>query len=107
MAAIAEAYKNSIMVSKFPACVLFVSLPADHVDVNVHPAKIEVRFQNEKEIFESVYFAIKDALSKDHTRPSFQLSVQPKPPVEEVAVKQLVLEPKITVPPVQSQVFCF
>lgn len=62
--AMEEAYKNSIMVGKFPACVLNLTLPLSQVDVNVHPAKIEVRFVNEKMVFDGVYFAIKSALSR-------------------------------------------
>lgn len=57
-----EAYQNSMMVGKFPACVLNLEIPPQIVDVNVHPAKIEVRFSDEKLIFDSVYFAVKNAL---------------------------------------------
>ncbi len=62
MAALEQAYKGSIMVGKFPACVLCIDLPAETVDVNVHPAKIEVRFVNEKPIFDAVYHGVKSAL---------------------------------------------
>jgi DNA mismatch repair protein MutL len=62
--AIEEAYKNSIMIGKFPACVLNIDVPATDVDVNVHPAKTEVRFVNERAVFDSVYFAIKSALAQ-------------------------------------------
>lgn len=64
MAALEEAYKNAMMVGKFPACVLKVSLDCSLVDVNVHPAKVEVRFVEEKAVFEAVYFAVKTALSQ-------------------------------------------
>lgn len=57
-----EAYKNSIMTGKFPACVLNIEVPPNVVDVNVHPAKIEVKFSDEKMIFDSIYFAVKNAL---------------------------------------------
>ena len=57
-----EAYKNQIMTGKFPACVLNLTLSPDKIDVNVHPAKIEVRFSDEKLIFDAVYFAVKNAL---------------------------------------------
>ena len=63
-AALEEAYKNKIMTGRFPACVLNVGIVARSVDVNVHPAKIEVRFANEKPIFSAVFFAVKTALSK-------------------------------------------
>ncbi len=62
MHAIDEAYANVIMTGKVPACVLMITLPPDIVDVNVHPTKIEVRFSNEKLVYESVYFAAKNAL---------------------------------------------
>ena len=62
MAALEEAFKGSIMVGKFPGCVLNIEMPPQAVDVNVHPAKIEVRFQNEKDIFDLVYYGVKSAL---------------------------------------------
>ncbi len=62
MHAIDEAYANILMTGKVAACVLMIDLPPDIVDVNVHPTKIEVRFSNEKLIYDSVYFAIKNAL---------------------------------------------
>lgn len=62
MAALEEAYKGSIMTGKFPACVLNISVPYAFVDVNVHPAKTEVRFANEKEVFGAVYYAAKTAV---------------------------------------------
>lgn len=57
-----EAYKNLVMVGKYPACVLMLDLSPMTVDVNVHPAKAEVRFSNEKTVFNCVYFAVKNAL---------------------------------------------
>ncbi len=66
MVALEEGYKSAIMVGKFPGCVLNLTLPYDTVDVNVHPAKIEVRFSDEKAIFELVYFAIKNAINKNN-----------------------------------------
>lgn len=62
MAALEEAYKSSIMTGKFPACVLNVQIPFNTVDVNVHPAKIEVRFSNERPVFDAVYRGCKEAL---------------------------------------------
>lgn len=61
-AALSEAYKNSIMVGKFPYCVLNIITAPGLVDVNVHPAKIEVRFANERTVFSAVYYAAKNAL---------------------------------------------
>ncbi|EEG29925.1 DNA mismatch repair domain protein [[Clostridium] methylpentosum DSM 5476] len=62
--ALEEAYKGSIMVGKFPACVLNLELPFEMVDVNVHPSKIEVRFTDERAVFEAVYFAVKSAIAQ-------------------------------------------
>ncbi len=63
-AAMENAYKNSVMVGKFPAGVLFIELPPSQVDVNVHPSKIEVRFSDERSIFDAVYHGVKSALNE-------------------------------------------
>ncbi len=75
-AAINESYKNSIMVGRYPACVLFLKTAPELVDVNVHPAKTEVRFSNEKAIFDAVYYAVKSTLSNDVSR--VQAQIKPK-----------------------------
>lgn len=62
LAALEQAYKNSIMVGRFPACVLNMTVNTALVDVNVHPAKIEVRFANEKPVFDLVYYGVKTAI---------------------------------------------
>ena len=62
MVALERAYKGVMMVGRFPTCVLFVDLPEETVDVNVHPAKIEVRFVNEKPVFDAVYYGVRSAL---------------------------------------------
>lgn len=62
MAALEQAYRNSIMVGRFPGCVLNIECNSSFVDVNVHPAKIEVRFANEKPVFELVYYGVKNAI---------------------------------------------
>ena len=59
-----NAYKNSVMVGKFPGGVLFITLPPELVDVNVHPSKIEVRFSDERAIFDAVYHSVKTALNE-------------------------------------------
>ena len=64
-AAIGEAYKNTLMTGKFPFCVLSVKINAHLVDVNVHPTKMEVRFSDDRKIFDAVYWACKNALQKD------------------------------------------
>lgn len=68
-AALEEAFRHSIMVGKFPACVLNLSLPAAQTDVNVHPAKIEVRFTSEKPVFDAVYYGVKSALAQLDDQP--------------------------------------
>ncbi len=62
MKALEEAYKNSVMVGKFPACVLNIECMPEFVDVNIHPTKTEVRFANDRNIFNVIYYAVKNAL---------------------------------------------
>ena len=69
LSALEQAYKNSIMVGKYPACVLFVKMPYEAVDVNVHPAKTEVRFFDERRVFEAVYNCALGAINDDVSRP--------------------------------------
>lgn len=69
LTALENAYKNSIMVGKYPGCVLFVDMPFETVDVNVHPAKTEVRFYDEKRVFEAVYNTVLGTINADFTRP--------------------------------------
>lgn len=68
MAALEEAYKGSIMVGKFPSAVLQLTVPYGIIDVNVHPAKIEVRFINERPVFDAIYHAVKTALQQGDER---------------------------------------
>lgn len=62
MAALEEGYKNSIMTGKFPACVLKIHMPASDIDVNVSPSKTEVRFSDDKAVFEAIYLAVKNGI---------------------------------------------
>ena len=88
IAALEEAYRNQIMVGKFPACVLHLQLPANTVDVNVHPAKTEVKFLNEKAVFDCVHYGVLGALNKTPDRPQVQFK-QPAPaPVPQKPVAQ-------------------
>lgn len=68
IAALEEAYKGSIMVGKFPSAVLQLTVPYEIIDVNVHPAKIEVRFINERPVFDAIYHAVKTALQQGDER---------------------------------------
>ena len=64
-AALEEGYRNQIMKGKFPGCVLSVTLPVTAVDVNVHPAKTQVKFAREREVFDAVYHTVLDCLDRD------------------------------------------
>ena len=103
MAALEEAYKGSIMVGKFPACVLHLHLSFGAVDVNVHPAKLEVRFVNERPIFDAVYHGVKSALHAGDKPKVMELKRPPVNPYAPVLEKkeQLRLEPQ---PPAQRPV---
>lgn len=72
--ALEEAFKGSIMVGKIPSCVLHISLPFETIDVNVHPAKTEVRFINERPVFDAVYHGTKTALLKGDTEKEISLT---------------------------------
>lgn len=71
-AALEQAYRNRIITGKYPSCVLFLSLPLNLVDVNVHPAKTEIKFSQEKQVFEAVYIACKNTLEKDENVPQIR-----------------------------------
>ena len=60
--ALESAYENMVMTGKFPACVLMLEMPPDTLDVNIHPAKAEVRFSDEKKVTNAIYFALKNAM---------------------------------------------
>lgn len=66
--ALEEACKGSIMIGKFPSCVLNLQISPEAVDVNVHPSKIEVRFINERPVFDTVYHGVKSALLRGDSR---------------------------------------
>ena len=79
IAALEEAYRNQLMVGRFPGCVLHLNLPANAVDVNVHPAKTEVKFLSEKAVFDCVHYGVLGALNKKPDRPAVQFKPQPAP----------------------------
>ena len=100
MSAVEAAYKNSIMVGKYPACVLFIDLPFETVDVNVHPAKTEVRFFEEKKVFDSVYNAVLSALNQDKSRVQASFStakafIEQPQKAEQLSFKTTTIEPVI------------
>ena len=67
MAGMEMAFKGTMMQGKFPGGILLLEMPADLVDVNVHPAKIEARFARENDVFDVVYHAVKLALAQPGT----------------------------------------
>ena len=70
-AALEQAFVSYIPPEKYPCCVMNIHLNPARVDVNVHPAKLEVKFSNEKPVFEAVYYAVRQALEQNVTRPEF------------------------------------
>ena len=72
-AALEQAYQNQKMVGKFPGCVLHLELKLSAVDVNVHPAKTEVKFGQERQVFSAIYHAVLSALESDHSHPQVEL----------------------------------
>ncbi len=74
MAALEQAYTSYMPPEKFPCCVLYLGINPARVDVNVHPAKLEVKFSNEKAVFEAVYYTVRTALENNATRPAMELN---------------------------------
>ena len=74
LAAIEQAYTSYIASDKYPCCVLFIDINPSTVDVNVHPAKLEVKFSNEKPVFEAIFYAARNALESDTARPEVKLT---------------------------------
>lgn len=95
IAALEEAYRNQLMIGKFPSCVLHLTLPANTVDVNVHPAKTEVKFLNEKAVFDCIHYGILGALNKATDRPDFRF----KTPTATVAPHAPQTKPPVTATP--------
>ncbi len=88
IAASENAYKGTVMVGKFPGYILNIFMPFDAVDVNVHPAKTEVRFANESEVFSAVYRAVKGAISTDINLKQFSFKAKTEQNLAENDVKQ-------------------
>lgn len=103
-AAVEQAYKNSAMIGKFPGFVLYLTVPLDTVDVNVHPAKTEVRFSDERRIFDAVYSSVRSALSKGDTRPEVKLKEPVFNPFERMSTAQYRQQP-ISKPTVAEEVY--
>ncbi len=85
--AVEQAYKNTLLTGRFPACVIWLDLSFASVDVNVHPAKTEVKFSREKQVFDLVYHAALSALSvEDRIGVHAESSASPAPPPEALPV---------------------
>lgn len=73
MAAIEQAYTSYLPPEKFPCCVLNLTIDPTIVDINVHPTKLEVKFANEKPVFEAIYHTVRAALEENTTRPELEI----------------------------------
>ncbi len=90
-AALEEAFRSFIPRGKFPGCVLFVTLMPELTDVNVHPAKTEIKFASERDVFRAVYYAVKNALEAEPT--DKPLGTFAKPIIKEEQNQKLELPP--------------
>ncbi len=63
LTAISEAYKNELMIGRFPVCILSVKIDPSLVDVNVHPSKTEVKFSSDQDVYEATYWAVRNAIT--------------------------------------------
>lgn len=75
VAAIEQAYTSYLPPEKFPCCVLNLTINPTTVDINVHPTKLEVKFANEKPVFEAIYHTVRTALEENTTRPEMALGM--------------------------------
>ena len=92
-AAVEEAYRNQIMVGRFPACVLEIDMPVQAVDVNVHPAKTEVKFLSEREVFDAVHYAVLSTLSRAAGRPEWKAPEKKQEPAPRPQAQPKAVQP--------------
>ena len=92
-AAVEEAYRNQIMVGRFPACVLEIDMPVQAVDVNVHPAKTEVKFLSEREVFDAVHYAVLSTLSRAAGRPEWKTPEKKQEPAPQPQSQPKAVQP--------------
>lgn len=98
--ALDNAYKERIMKGRFPTCVLMLDIPLGQVDVNVHPAKTEVKFARERDVFDIVYFGVKSALEKSEKSEIKPPMTTVKPaPVDNITEHQTRIEMPLSQPP--------
>lgn len=105
MAAIEKAYTSYIAPECFPSCVLFLEMNPGIVDVNVHPAKLEVKFSDERTVFEAIYYTVKSALEAHEYRPEMELGAKKKQsplaaflPIEDKESRTRTEQVKISMP---------
>ena len=77
-AAVEQAYKNTLLTGRYPACALYIELGYGSVDVNVHPAKTEVKFSEERKVFDAVHYAVLSALAGERQTAEIKLSESTK-----------------------------
>lgn len=96
--ALESSFTNMIMTGKFPACILMVELPPSSMDVNIHPAKAEVRFTEEKKVSDAIFFAVKNALMNNGLIYEFELKpnidwTKKDEPAEELPQQEFMFTP--------------
>lgn len=100
-AALEQAYRNTLLVGRFPACVLYVELSCAAVDVNVHPAKTEVKFSHERAVFDTVYYGARAALEAERA-PAAAAPKQSVPKPEPVSAPAPKADPFLPAAPSRS-----
>ena len=100
-AAIEQAFVSYIPPEKYPVCILNIDIHPSAIDVNVHPAKLEVKFSNEKAVFEAVYYTVRSALESNKDRPDFDLGRVPTAPQYQKAPTVTVKSPAVRVTELQ------
>ena len=88
MAAIEQAYTSYLPPEKFPCCVLNLTINPSTVDINVHPTKLEVKFANEKPVFEAIYHTVKTALEENTTRPEIIIGTRKEETPSRITAEQ-------------------
>ena len=96
--AIEDGYKDFTMQHKYPFVVLHIEIDGEHVDVNVHPTKMELRFNNQQEVYNTIYAAIEQGLHEKQLIPHVEM---PEPKAAPVRTEQKVKKPVI--PPPQER----
>ncbi len=100
LAAIAESYKGQIMQGRFPVCVLHLNIDPALCDVNVHPSKAEIKFANEKPVFDVIYWGAKNALYaiRDTRTLHLEKAVPPKTAESVITGEQIKVVPPVNQP---------